>query len=253
METEPPTLTGLYITTGMQTYNATGSLKYLINNYLNSVFRLTDQNGGNISFQEQISSNLYSTGNGCYITGEIPNFTIWMSNSNSDGSKTCFVLSGTLESGNLTNCKSLTVYTNQGSSSYNAGDWYAAQGDILHYGGYIYGKWTQITSYPNGDSFTFVIIFNNDGTWSEQIVSNYGSSRISGTFSLNGIWLSLKTYTNYLNSYDYVNYSGTLPYMVNWDGTLWITYTNDYTQSFKYTDDDYSLSMMVGGVWKPSN
>jgi hypothetical protein len=126
----PPVLQGTYSTTQMKCYNATGTLSFLIGQNMTTVCKFYDQtSAGQISFAEQISPDLFAEGKGCYITGSGQNFTIWMENSLSNGAATAFVLSGTLDqaTGNLLNCKSVTVYT-KSSGSYNAGDWYAHSG-----------------------------------------------------------------------------------------------------------------------------
>jgi hypothetical protein len=126
----PPSLEGVYSTTPMKTYNATGKLTFLIGQNMTTICKFYNQtSAGRIYFAEQISPNLFADGKGCYITGSGQNFTIWMENSLSNGAATAFVLTGTLDqsTGNFLNCKSLTVYT-IASASYNVGDWYAASG-----------------------------------------------------------------------------------------------------------------------------
>lgn len=165
---DPPDLTNSYTTEKMKNTNSSSKLSFIINQYMNSVFKLYDQTSdGNISFSEQISGGLWADGKGAYITGSDQNFTIWMENTLSNGAATAFVLSGNLDSGtgNLINCKSLTVYT-KASSSYSAGDWYSASGSILKISKLV-GKWSQYVPMDPGThrgDWTRYLEFNSDNT-----------------------------------------------------------------------------------------
>jgi hypothetical protein len=148
----PPSLEGTFSTTPMKCYDATGNLTPYIGYNMTTICRFYDQtSGGNISFAEQISPNLFADSKGAYITGSDLNFTIWMINALSNGAETAFVLSGTLDqtTGNLVNCKSVTIYT-KASASYNVGDWCAYSGSLEANGGQTTGDGVFYTSQDYG-------------------------------------------------------------------------------------------------------
>ncbi len=126
----PPKLEGVYSTVPMQIYDATTIFSPYIGQNMSTIFKLSNQtSSGDISFAEQFSDGFFADGTGCFITGSGQNFTIWMQSSLSNGGATAFILSGTLDlaSGNILNCRTITVYT-VSTPSYSAGNWYAAQG-----------------------------------------------------------------------------------------------------------------------------
>ena len=215
----PPTLEGTYSTTPMQCYAAEGvNLQSFLYQYMNSVFKLYGQTtAGDISFSEKLPSGLFGAGKGCYITGSGNNFTIWMENSMSNGNKTAFVLSGTLETstGNLINCKSITVFTYTAyGSDYSVGDWYAARGWIQKLSG-IMGNWLHVCPYDSGTHrgpFYHHFIFNADGTCSHRVGSDY-SDYWTGTYTATS---SHVTYSLHSTITTYVD-NGSFDYVINGD------------------------------------
>ena len=129
----PPQIDGVYSTTNMTCTDGSSVFTTMIGSRMTTNVKFFNQSSeGKISVSEQISPNVFASGNGAFITGCDNNFTIWMQSTLSNGAETAFVLSGTKDTktGNLVNCKSVTIYT-KATPSIPAGEWYNDNGILV--------------------------------------------------------------------------------------------------------------------------